>query len=236
MKTRYKNIVIVASTLLSLSTTANAFWNRKLASVDQEYRKEHIEELLGRRAFLKGELKKTLGFDDIESFILAKAQSELKPKYAQHAFNLAQAVITNANEHGFDPLFVLAVIKHESRFNPEAIGGVGEIGLMQIRPETAKWIAKKFKIEYHGKETLKNPAVNIKIGTAYLAMLRDKFGHGQLYLSAYNMGPKKVRKALAKNVWPKDYSSGVMKKYMLMNQELIREYKLAKAPMVAVNN
>ena len=63
-------------------------------------------------------------------------------------------------------------------------------------------------MRWNGEKTLRDPIANIKLGTAYIAWLREKFdNHSQLYLAAYNMGARSVNKALAQNVWPKDYRS-----------------------------
>ena len=57
-----------------------------------------------------------------------------------------------------------SVMKIESNFDPARIGGVGEIGLMQVRPTTAAMLG------FRGDDaTLATPAVNIHYGTAYLA-------------------------------------------------------------------
>lgn len=59
---------------------------------------------------------------------------------------------------------VHAIIRYESSYNPNAVGGVGEIGLMQIRPETAKHLG------YKGTTAgLHDPETNIRYGVKYLA-------------------------------------------------------------------
>ena len=57
-----------------------------------------------------------------------------------------------------------AVIKVESSFNPHAVGSVGEVGLMQLRPETAAMLGYK-----GGVTGLFEPEVNVHYGVAYLA-------------------------------------------------------------------
>jgi soluble lytic murein transglycosylase-like protein len=69
--------------------------------------------------------------------------NSLPRKFKPRATAVTSMIIKESAKHDFDPVLVLAIIKTESSFNPLAIGGVGEIGLMQIRPETAEWIAKK---------------------------------------------------------------------------------------------
>jgi len=97
---------------------------------------------------------------------------------------------------------------------------------MQIRPATGEWISNILKIKWNGEKTLRDPIHNIKLGAAYLSWLRNKFqGHGQLYLAAYNMGPKSVKKALSRNVYPKDYPIHVMKRYNAFYKEIGNKQK-----------
>jgi soluble lytic murein transglycosylase len=121
-------------------------------------------------------------------------------------------------------LMVLILISGESSFNPTAVGPVGEIGLMQIRMSTGKWLATLFKQPWKGSKTLQDPIANIKLGVAYLSWLRAKFeGHGQLYLAAYNMGPKSVKSAVSRKIYPKDYPLHVMKRYLAFYKDMNKQ-------------
>ena len=64
-----------------------------------------------------------------------------------------------------------AVVRVESNFNPRARGSAGEIGLMQIKPATARMMG------YRGSaKGLYDPETNIKFGMKYLAMAHDLSG------------------------------------------------------------
>jgi hypothetical protein len=69
-----------------------------------------------------------------------------------------------AEEAGLPPAIADAVIRVESSFNPYAVGGVGEVGLMQVRPETAAMLGYK-----GGVTGLFEPETNIHYGITYLA-------------------------------------------------------------------
>lgn len=202
-------------TLLSHSIVfAKSDISRSLASIKQDIRVDHARELLGKR-YKKSIVSKFEAHKGLEKNILATVTERLPKKFKNKAQNVTETIIKEAAKHGLDPYFVMAVISGESSFNPLAIGPVGEIGMMQIRPTTGEWMAKKVKMKWNGEKTLRDPIANIKLGTAYIAWLREKFdNHSQLYLAAYNMGARSVNKALAKNVWPKDYPKHVMKRYL----------------------
>ena len=142
---------------------------------------------------------------------------------------LAQTIIDQSQKYGFDPVFVLSVIQGESGFNPIMRGKLDEIGLMQIRPGTGEWIAKIYKLQWKGEKTLLDPVQNVRLGMAFLDYLRGKFdSHAQLYLAAYNMGPRNVNDAIEQNIWPKDYPSHVMRFYVEFYAEIEAETKASE--------
>lgn len=196
---------------MSSLTFGKTHITRSLASVK---RVDHARELLGKR-YAKSIVSTFETHTGIEKNIIATVNKRLPKKFKHTAGRVAASIMKEAATHGLDPYFVMAVISGESSFNPHAVGPVGEIGMMQIRPATGEWMAKRIKMKWKGEKTLQDPVANIKLGTAYLAWLREKFSnHGQLYLAAYNMGPKSVKSALGRNVWPKDYPRHVMKRYL----------------------
>lgn len=220
MKTKHLKIGIAFVTASLTSILFNNFsfsnWHHEvpaIESVNEASRIAHAKELLGRD--YKGSDAQALeGQQALNEVIYKKVQSQLPAKFKYQARAIARTVIAESAKYELDPVFVLAVIKTESKFNPLVVGRHGEIGLMQIKPDTAEWIAKKFDLPWNGKKTLQSPGANIKIGLAYMNYLRDKFDNKAMkYVSAYNMGPTNVRRLLAKNVKPAEYNSRVMKNY-----------------------
>src|SRR3954447_18094131 len=73
-------------------------------------------------------------------------------------------ITREAEQKGLPPALADAVVKVESGFKPFAVGGVGEVGLMQVRPETAAMLG------YPGGATgLFDPETNVRLGVTYLA-------------------------------------------------------------------
>ncbi len=93
-----------------------------------------------------------------------------------------------AGRHRVDPYLVAAVVKAESGFDPEAESKAGAVGLMQLMPATAAWIAARE--DWHGAShpDLRDPAQNLELGTYYLAFLLDRFADVPTALAAYNAG------------------------------------------------
>jgi soluble lytic murein transglycosylase len=98
-------------------------------------------------------------------------------------------------KHGLDPYLVAGLIRQESLFQPEALSRAGALGLMQIMPSTGKMVAGKMGMSGFRTTMLLDPEVNIRIGTAYLGDLLDRYGTDwHKILANYNAGPRPVAK------------------------------------------
>ncbi len=191
----------------------------------------HARELLGKK-YEGSIVHSTEGLTNLESHLYKEVNRRLPKKYKSSSLSITKVLIEEAAKHDFDPFFLLAVIQTESSFNPEAKGGHGEIGLMQLRPPTAEWIAQKEKIKYRGAKSLANPVENIRLGSAYLGELRKTFAnYAAKYLAAYNMGPSKVRQLYASEKQPKEYAMRVMRHYKNTYKDIV----LANQLKVAAN-
>ena len=94
--------------------------------------------------------------------------------------------------NSIDKSYALGISRQESRFNYWVIAFDGGVGLMQIMPQTAAYIAKKSGSKKCYSES---PDCNIRFGTWYLGSLYSKFGSNIIYSSAgYNAGPNRARK------------------------------------------
>ncbi len=94
---------------------------------------------------------------------------------------------------GFDPAFVLALVRVESGFSRSARSHRGAVGLMQMMPETAREMAVRLGLD-PSRMVLDDPETNIRLGIKYLDVLRQEFGEDRVaILAAYNAGPTKAR-------------------------------------------
>ncbi len=85
-----------------------------------------------------------------------------------------------------------SIIRQESMFDPEAQSPVGALGMMQLMPATAKVVAGREGVGY-SRDRLTNPDYNIRLGSAYLAELLERFdGSYPMAAAAYNAGPGRV--------------------------------------------
>jgi soluble lytic murein transglycosylase len=86
------------------------------------------------------------------------------------------------------------LIRQESRFITNASSSVGASGLMQVMPNTAKYVAKKIGMNSYTNERLKDTQTNLTLGSHYLNMvLQDLDGSWVLASAAYNAGPSRPK-------------------------------------------
>lgn len=113
---------------------------------------------------------------------------------------------------------VLAMIEHESRFNPEVVSATDDYGLMQINVINHEWLEEDYRCA-----DMLNPYQNvfcgIKIIGNYLEKYEDDYGKA---LMAYNMGDYGARKAWQNGVTSTNYSTSIlelMQKYEEVHHE-----------------
>lgn len=126
-----------------------------------------------------------------------------------------------ASKYGIDSRLVKAVIWRESRFDPEAVGRHGEIGLMQIMPDQAvvDW-ARANRVKVPSRARLFKPELNVEIGAWYLSRGIRKYRRYkqsfELALCRYNAGQSRSDK------WaPEDKRGNVVKRITIPST---REY------------
>ncbi len=98
-----------------------------------------------------------------------------------------------------DLTVVFGLIRQESGFDRAARSSAGARGLMQLMPATAKAVAGWEKVKYRKSSLTADPAYNMRLGSAYLADLLEKFdGALPLALAGYNAGPHRVTRWMKK--------------------------------------
>ena len=125
-------------------------------------------------------------------FSLGEAQSKVR----EH--NLDPIIARASARHGVPVALIKAVIWKESRFDAHEVGGKGEIGLMQLTPGAVEEWRRANRQPPLDPRRLADPAVNIEIGTWYLAWTgrhwQDYASRDILQLAEYNAGYGRVSK------------------------------------------
>lgn len=209
-------ILFLASSAFGANYTELSLHKRKTI------RAAHSMEIMGKKYYLKTGLTRYKGTNQkfLELFE-STLRKRLGEKQAEYFEETHKAILDAAGSYEFDPFFLMAVITTESSFRVMAKGDAKEIGLMQLMPKTAKWLAKLKKMEIKKNEEFFKPSVNIALGAFYIHMLREKFKEdGRYYIAAYNMGPGNARKKMRKKIRPKEYIGKVMKYYLAFYKKI----------------
>ncbi len=124
------------------------------------------------------------------------------PKYRLYGLfyqrQYSSEVEAASKEFGVDENLIYAVIRTESGFREDAESHAGAVGLMQLMPDTFTWLQGNLDGEViYSESDLKNPAINIRYGTYYLAYLTALYGNESTAVAAYNAGAANVDKWLS---------------------------------------
>ncbi len=128
--------------------------------------------------------------DDDGKIVAEDTVRKPPPKFAEHSFVRALIELETVKTD-LPPDIAEAVVFVESSYDASLVGGVGEIGLMQVRPETAAMLGFK-----GNTAELAKPEINIRYGVAYLsrawrlahgdlcrALMKYRAGHGEEVMS-----------------------------------------------------
>ena len=103
-------------------------------------------------------------------------------------------VVNYSQQVGLDPAWTYGLIRQESRFASVARSHVGASGLMQIMPDTGRWIANRLGETYR-TSSLTDMQTNVRYGTFYLShILQQLDSHPVLASAGYNAGPTRARR------------------------------------------
>lgn len=128
-------------------------------------------------------------------------------------WEIARIVYEQSRNYGYDPLFVIAMMEIESTCSPLARGPRGSVGLIQLRPRTARSIAREVGMTWRGAEMLTRPGVNVPLGLRYLWKLERHFKDPYLAVAAYNLGPARVEQMSSERARRARYVRKIMARY-----------------------
>jgi soluble lytic murein transglycosylase len=141
---------------------------------------------------------------------LSRCGSRLSDDQRSH---IAAVIVDESNRHGYDPLFVQAIVEVESTCRPAARSQAGAVGLIQVKPSTARAVAERNGMNWEGSGALTRPAFNVQVGLQYLAQLEERFQDSYLAVAAYNLGPTRVADMPRQRARDTKYVRKVMSRY-----------------------
>jgi soluble lytic murein transglycosylase len=102
------------------------------------------------------------------------------------------SVVAAADAAKIDPLLLLALVREESRYDPNVVSWARAVGLAQLLPSTARVMMRDRSLS---AQALTDPDLNLRLGARYLRGQLERFGGDvRLALAAYNAGPGSARR------------------------------------------
>lgn len=125
-----------------------------------------------------------------------------------HPMPHQNAVVRYSQSAGIDPAWAYGIMRQESRFVSSARSNVGASGLMQIMPDTAKYIARNLGETYSASRA-NSGDTNIRYGTWYMSDIFGKLSRQPVLATAgYNAGPNNAKR------WQPTYGSLAADQYV----------------------
>lgn len=103
-------------------------------------------------------------------------------------------LFTHVGAAQLDAPWVYGLIRQESRFMADIRSSVGAAGLMQLMPNTARYVARRVGVTDFSHTRITEADLNLRLGTSYLRYVFDDLdGSAVLATAAYNAGPSRAR-------------------------------------------
>jgi soluble lytic murein transglycosylase len=144
-----------------------------------------------------------------------------------------------ARDQNIDEELLYAIARQESRFAPDIISSAGAVGIMQLMPGTARWVAKQLARDDYTSARIAQIDLNTQFGAYYFKYWHERLDRmPALAAAAYNAGPSRAqswRPSLAPlegAIWvetipfneTRDYVKKVLANAMLYANALNRPY------------
>jgi soluble lytic murein transglycosylase len=144
-----------------------------------------------------------------------------------------------AREQGIDEELLYGIARQESRFVADIVSSAGAVGLMQLMPGTARWVARKLAVSDYSASRIADVELNTQFGAFYFKHWLDRLGGlPALAAAAYNAGPSRAQAwrpaaaPLEGAIWvetipfdeTRDYVKRVLANTMLYSRALDRPY------------
>ncbi|HBL97585.1 transglycosylase SLT domain-containing protein [Psychrobacter pacificensis] len=164
---------------------ANREWNWAVKQA-RDNRDDNLIIAAARQAYDMGWLDRAIYAVDNTDRVNSLALSHPMPHQ--------ESVVRYSQSAGIDPAWAYGIMRQESRFVSSARSNVGASGLMQIMPDTAKYIARNLGETYSASRA-NSGDTNIRYGTWYMGDILSKLNYQPVLATAgYNAGPNNAKR------------------------------------------
>jgi len=99
-----------------------------------------------------------------------------------------------SRSHDVDVALLYGIARQESRFSPDIVSSAGAVGLMQLMPGTARWVANQLGRKDYRAAAIADVELNTQFGAYYFKYWLERLDRMQaLAAAAYNAGPGRAQ-------------------------------------------
>lgn len=158
--------------------------------------------------------KASINKDTNKNITDVSGETETKSKNEKYfnvplSHDLQKYIFKVAEKYGLPAELIIAVIQHESNFDPSVRSETSDSGLMQINDINLEELREKLNIT-----DINDPYQNILAGAYILARCMNQGDEINPALMCYNMGYKNARELWNKGIWSSEYSRTVYDYYL----------------------
>ena len=117
--------------------------------------------------------------------------------------------------YNIDFTLVMALIEHESSFDPGVISSTNDYGYMQINVSNHEWLTETLGITDY-----LDPYQNIRAGVFVLRKLFERYQDADMVLMAYNMGENGAKRLWDKDIFSTSYTRSILTIQQRLNDQL----------------
>ncbi len=187
----FKELFLLGEDTDAIDLFAAEVSNKENPSVSEQFTQGLLKQTQGKylqSINLIWSLSKRNSPEDLREWQILRESPEYW--YALFPFPYKDEVVEWSEKRNLNPFLVISLMRQESRFQKEIKSPVGATGLMQVMPDTGKWIAPQIDLEEY---SLTNPDDSINLGTWYLDYTHETYnGNSMLAIASYNAGPGNV--------------------------------------------
>lgn len=185
-----------------------------ITAKDREKEQIHINDPLSTETLVYGAYDDRCFTEEI-SLDWGAGDLDFKPLDCRMPEEHQEFVFYLCSGYNIDFTLVMAMIQHESSFDPNAVSKTNDYGYMQINIQNHEWLTESL-----GVTDYLDPYQNIRAGVFVLRKLFERYQDAELVLMAYNMGENGAGRLWEKGIFTTDYTQEVLTVQQRFNEQL----------------
>lgn len=185
-----------------------------ITAKDREKEEIHTSEQLSTETLVYGAYDERCFTEEI-SLDCGVGDLDFKPLDCKMPEEQQEFVYYLCSGYNLDFTLVMALIQHESSFDPNVISSTNDYGYMQINAINHDWLTETI-----GVTDYTDPYQNIRAGVFVLRKLFERYQDTNMVLMAYNMGENGASRLWEKGIFETDYTQSILTIQEQFNDQL----------------